>query len=251
MDEIKKGVYMPDDLSKKAGVEDFDRWFYGNITVRIQKWRGGYTHIEVEYPFCRSEKPESIKFYGGRDGASLWRFDLPSRPEEFTSAQVQLESDGHCVMLSATAGRFGWRGMTDNSPAPDNVFLTAPLDEGPTAEPYFKPDRRIEIWPDVYRYLEPWERCYQHLDLQRGLGWNLWIEDCDLLSRSQGNSTEARRLLLEEWRENFAWNDAGKEWYERVAKMIEDVHKKEMAELMKHRAFKPPLMEAIGPLHTP
>ena len=116
--------------------------------------------------------------------------------------------------------------MTDERPAPDNVFLTAPLDEGPTAEPYFKPDRRIEIWHDVYRYLQPWERCYQHLDLQRGLAWELWIEDCNLFTRSEGNSAEARHLLLAEWRDKFAWDDAGKEWYERVAKLIGDAAEK-------------------------
>ncbi len=59
------------------------------------------------------------------------------------------------------------------------------------------------------------------------------FEDCDLFTRSQGNGSKARPYLLSEWREQFAWDDAGKEWYERVAKAVQDVNAREWAELTK------------------
>jgi hypothetical protein len=113
------------------------------------------------------------------------------------------------------------------------------MEEGPRAEPYFKPECRVEFYPDVHSFLPPWKRCYEHLDLQKGLAWRLWVEDCDLLTRSQGNGSDARRLLLAQWRERFAWNDAGKEWFERVAKAVEAEYEKEMAELNNGRVVEP------------
>jgi hypothetical protein len=231
LDEIKASIRLHDVLSKEAGGEDFDKWFYADIWVSIQEWRGGYTHIEVEYPFCPLAKPKTIDLYVG-SGRDLWQFDLPDRPR-LTSGTLWLEWNGSCVTLYATGGRFGWASLTDTKPATHNIFLTAPLQEGPKAEPYFKPDCRIEFYPGVYSFLPPWKRCYEHLDLQRGLALTLRIEDCDLLTCSEGNGTEARRRLLVEWRERFAWNDAGKEWFERVAKAVEAAHEKEMAELNK------------------
>jgi hypothetical protein len=235
LDEIKASIRLHDVLSKEAGAEDFDKWFYGDIRVHIQEWRGGHTHIEVEYPFCPLAKPKTIDLYIGSRRDRLWQFDLPDRVGEFHSGTLWLEWNGLCVTLYATSGRFGWRSLTETEPATHNIFLTAPLQEGPRAESYFKPDRRVEFYPDVYRFLPPWERCYEHLDLQKGLAWSLWVEDCDLFTSSQGNGSNARPRLLADWRERFAWDDAGKEWFKRVAKAVEAAQEKEMAELNKGR----------------
>jgi len=113
-----------------------------------------------------------------------------------------------------------------------NIFLAVNLEEGPSAEVYyFTPDSKVETYPNVYQRLPLWERRYRHADSQKGIAWDLWIHDCDLLAHSKGNSQQARHSLLAVWRERYAWNDAGKEWYQRITKIIEDAHKKEMAEL--------------------
>ena len=204
LDEIKTSIRLHDVLSKEAGAKDLDKWFYADIRVRIQEWRGGYTHVEVRYPFCPRKEPESIEQHHGRSKANLWLFDLPARAGQFCSGTLWLELDHHRLRLYAVGGRFERASFMDPEPAPENVFLMAPLEEGPRAEPYFKPDRRIEVYTDVYRWLSPWERCYEHLDLQKGLAWSLWVEDLDLFTRSQGNGSNARRRLLAEWREQFA-----------------------------------------------
>jgi hypothetical protein len=221
------------------------RWFRGNLRVRIQEWRGGYTHIDVHNPLFPSEKRESIDLYGGNRHNSLWQFDLPARVGEFHSGTLTLEWDGYQARLYAVGGRFERASFMESDPARHNVFFNAPLNEGPTAEPYFRPAHRFEYLPDVYRYLHPWERYYQHLDVEKGLAWELWVEDCDLHTRSDHNGSEARRLLLAEWRENFAWNDAGKEWYQRVAKAMEDVNKTEMADMTKSYTSEPSLEEGF------
>jgi hypothetical protein len=141
--------------------------------------------------------------------------------------------------MYAVGGRFEFANFTESEPALHNVFLTIPTEEGPRAEPYFKPDCRVEFYPNVHSFLPPWERRYKHLDLQKGLAWSLTVEDCDLLTRSQGNGSNAWRRLLAQWRERFAWNDAGKEWFERVVKAVEAARKKETAELNKGRVVQP------------
>jgi hypothetical protein len=227
VDEIKTSIRLHDVFSEKgATLEDFDKWFYGDIWVHIQEWRGGYKHVEVKYPFCPRKVPESTERYHGRSSANLWRFDLPSRVGEFHSGTLWLEWDGHRVTLSA-GSLFGWAHFLNPEPAPPAMFLTVPLQEGPEAEQYyFTPDRKVQTLPDAHEQLPPWERCYEHLDLQKGLAWQLWIHDCDLFTQSQGSEQEARRRLLAEWREL----SADKEWYMRIAKMFEDVEAKERAE---------------------
>jgi hypothetical protein len=237
LDEIKTSILWHDVLSEKgAALEDFGKWFYSDVRVRIQEWRGGYAHIEVEYPYCPRKEPESIELYHGRSSADLWQFHFQSRPGGILGGSLWLKWDGHHIRLYAVGGRFGWASFMDPEPAPQNVFLAVPTEEGPRAEPYFRPDRRIEVYTNVYRWLSPWERCYEHLDLQKGLAWSLWIHDCDLFTRSQGNGSNAQRRLLAEWREQFAGSDAGKEWYERVAKSFEDAEAREWTELTKGSA---------------
>ncbi len=87
LDEVKASIRVHDDLSKKAGAKDFDKWFYGDILVRIQEWRGGYTHVEVKYPLCPSEKPKTIDLYlgSGRDVYGI----SGCRPVRATGALVQ------------------------------------------------------------------------------------------------------------------------------------------------------------------
>lgn len=241
LDEIKTSIRLHDVfLEKGAALEDFDKWFYGDIRVRIQEWRSGYTHIKVDYPYCPRKEPESIEQYHGRSSANLWRFDLPARAGEFRSRTLWLEWDGHHVTLSANS-LFGWtHSLRSPWQAPPNVFLTVPLQEGPEAEQYyFTPDRKVQTLPDVYEHLPPWQRCYENLDLQKGLAWCLWIHDCDLFTRSRGNEQEALRRLLVEWREL----SADKEWYMRVSKMFGDVEGKERAERAEWIAAREPFQK--------
>jgi hypothetical protein len=216
LDEVKRWILWHDVLSKKAAAEDFDKWFYGDITVDIQEWRGGYTHVKVEYPLCPSEKKKTVDLYEGEQHGRLWRFDVPARPGVLGSSTLWLDWDGHRVRLYATGGRFGWASLTDTSPAPGNVFLTVPMSEGPEAEEYYSLADCADFYPPM------WSRRYQHLDLQKGLAWSLRVHDCGLLVRSEGNARASRDLLFAEWRARFAWNDAGKEWLERFTKMYDD-----------------------------
>lgn len=239
LDEVKTSIRVHNDLSKEADAKDFDQWFYGDIRVRIQEWRGGYTHIEVDYPSLRPEKQWSVDLYSKRQ-AGLWRLELPAPAEESIShGTLWLKWNGYHAKLYATGGRFGYASFMDTEPAPQNVFLTVPTEEGPRAEPYFKPGCRVEFYPDVRSFLPPWERRYEHLDLEKGLAWSLTVEDCDLLTRSKANTSDARRLLLAEWRERFAWDDAGKEWFNRVAKAVDAAHEEETAELERERVVEP------------
>lgn len=110
--------------------------------------------------------------------------------------------------------------------------LTAPLREGPRAEGYFfTPDREIETWPGVYFPLPVWKRRYLHVDAEKGVAWDLWIEDCDLFVRSEGNSRRALSLLLADWHEKFAFNETGEKWHKRVTEMFEKADQQQMAKL--------------------
>jgi hypothetical protein len=141
LDEIKTSILWHDVFSEKgAALEDFGKWFYGDIRVRIQEWRGGYAHVKVEYPYCPRKEPKSIELYHGRSGADLWQFQFQARPGEIFGGSLWLKWDGHHVRLYAAGGRFGWGSFMDPDPAPQNVFLTVPMGEGPRAEPYFKPE---------------------------------------------------------------------------------------------------------------
>jgi|SRR5579859_189949 len=208
------------DASKKTN-------WSGHLTIRVQVWRGGYTHINVENPFS-SHNPKSIELYSGYSRTDLWRFSLPSRVGEFTP-ELTLEMDGHGVKLYAAGSRFrsadamdGWRA----------VFLSIPLHEGPTSEEYYDDT-----------CLAGWNRHYQHRDPQKALAWDLRIQDSDLRARSEEKEEEARRLLLADWEKQFAWDDAGKKWFERRAKRIERAleeraaaRQKELAEWEKQNA---------------
>jgi len=226
LDGVKASIRVHDVFSEMgAGLDDFDKWFYSDIRVRMQEWRAGYTHIKVEYPCFPRKESESIEQYHGPSSANLWRFDLPARLGE--SHSLWLEWDGHRVTLSADS-LFAWTPFLRNpSQAPPNLFLTVPLREGPEAEQYyFTPDRKVQTLPEAY----------EHLDLQKGIAWRLWIQDCDLYTVSQGNSSIAWRRLLAEWRERFAWNDTGKELHKRLVKATEGAEEKEMAEMEKGSA---------------
>jgi hypothetical protein len=202
----------------------------GFITVHIQEWRGGYTHIRVRPHLCPHEKETTFELFRGNRPGQLWRFRLPERPGEWGGSTLSLDWDGRQISLYAIGGRFESASAAERIPVDGNVFLKAPTEEGPRAEPYFKPCRKVEFYPDVYRFLAPWERCYEHGDAQRGLSWELWIEDCELLARSR-TTADGRQRLLAGWHERFAWNDEGKEWYQRVERAVKDVFEKEMAEL--------------------
>jgi hypothetical protein len=194
-----------EDLSKKTN-------FGCCVRIRIQRWRGGYTQIRVE-PFNKG-RPETITdLYDGLSRADLWTFFLPCRAGELTPALcLELESGG--VKLSARwASRFS---PTDTLDTEGVIFLSIPLLEGPAAEQYYCDDEFANTYPSM------WKRHYEHTDLQKGLAWSLSVHDYDLLARSEGDWREARDLLLAEWRTRFAYNDAGKEWFGRVAKMFED-----------------------------
>jgi hypothetical protein len=181
--------------------------------------------------------------------ATAWRFEIPPHEgERLTTGTLWLETNGHLVTLHATGGRFGYASFFETEPAPDNIFLAIPLSEGPRAEQYFRPAFKLEYAPNTYRYLQPWERFYQHVDVQKGLGWELWIEDCDLRIRARGNGPKAVDQMLVDWRERFAWDDDGKAWHERVANAIEDRYTQERTELDR-RVGGPP--EAAEPVSKP
>ena len=227
LEEIKTQVH---DLKKDASAEAFDEHPF-NITVRIEEWRGGYTHFLVQCPLYPLEKPKFNSRYDGQHNENLWQFEIPPHEGKWLSGWLWLETDGRFVRLYATGGRFGHASFVESGPAPENVFLSIPLSEGPAAEPYFKPDLKVEFAPQSYRYLLPWERCYQSPDAERGLAWELWINDCDLRTRTEGNETEGVARMLAGWHERFAWNEAGKAWYGRVARAIEGRYARERAEL--------------------
>jgi hypothetical protein len=234
VEQIKMHVH---NLKKEASEKLFDEHFF-EVWIRIEEWRGGYTHFEVAYPRSPLEKPKSSSVYGGNRDERFWQFEIPPQEGESPTGglapfpgMLWLETKGELVTLHATGGRFGWASFSETKPAPDNIFLAVPLSEGPRAERYFKPALSFEYAPGCYRHLQPWERCYQHLDVQKGLGWELWIGDCDLRTRAKWNERKALDQMLADWRERFAWNDEGKAWHERVAKAVEDPYGQERAKL--------------------
>jgi hypothetical protein len=201
LDEIRRReklwpVYI--DVSKKTN-------WAATLSVRVQEWRGGYTHIAVENPFP-SHGPESIELYSGYSRTKLWRFSLPTPADLFLSDLI-LDMDGQRAKLYATGSRFS---SEDAIESWRTVFLSIPLHEGPEAEGYYDDT----CLPD-------WNRRYRHIDSQKGLAWDLWFQDFDLRARCEGQEDEARRLLLMEWKSRFAWDDAGKQWFERIVKGIE------------------------------
>jgi hypothetical protein len=231
LDEIKTSIRLHDVLTKEGGTKDFDSWFYGDILVHIQEWRGGYTHVKVEHPFIPSERPKSIDLYDGRRRKRLWQFDLPLRKDGFLSGgTLWLDWDGAHLRLYATGARFGWASLTDTDPAPGNVFLSVPVGEGPQSEAYYRLSYSADLHPPM------WNRRYQHLDLQKGLAWSLAVDDCDLLAGSEGSARTSRDLLFAEWHTRFAWNEEGRDWLKRFAKIYEDREARESAKLAERSA---------------
>jgi hypothetical protein len=166
-----------------------------------------------------SEKPKSGRRYDGNHDERFWQFEIPPQADEWSAGTLWLERKGELVTLHATGGRFG---------DPASVFLAVPLSEGPPAEQYFRPALPVEYASGAC-WFQPWGRFYQHLDAHKGLGWDLWIEDCDLRTRAKWNERKALDQMLADWRGRFAWNDEGKAWHERVAKAVEDPYGQERA----------------------
>jgi hypothetical protein len=155
VEQIKMQLH---NLKKEASDELFDRHFF-EVRVRIEEWRGGYTHFEVAYPTSPLENPKSSSRYDGNRNERFWRFEIPRHEKEpRTAGTLWLETDGQRVTLHATGGRFGYASFFDSGPAPDNIFLAVPLSEGPLAERYFRPAFKLQYALNAYRYLQPWER---------------------------------------------------------------------------------------------
>jgi hypothetical protein len=219
VEEVKVHLH---NIRKDASAEVFDHCFF-EVRIRIEEWRGGFTHCEVEYPSSPLLQPRSRSRYDGGRGEGFWHFNIPPyEGDRRSGGTLQLETNGRIVTLNATGGRFGYVSSVDTGPAPENVFLAIPLTEGPSAERYFKPAFRVDFAPECTRCLRPWERYYQHLDVDKGLAWDLWIDDCDLRTRTEGNETTASAQMLADWRERFAWNEEGKSWHERVSNAIQE-----------------------------
>jgi hypothetical protein len=132
LEKIQTLVPLHKELSKE-GVEQFERWFYADIVIRIQEWRGGYTHIDVRGPL---QGRDSIELYPGASShARLWWLRLPpltaevgqDRKGRFAHWRVafptlELTLNDSRIWLSAVGGRFGYGRFMD-TPAPENIFL--------------------------------------------------------------------------------------------------------------------------------
>jgi len=221
LEEIKTSVPLHNEFSKD-GLEQFEKWFYLDIHIRIQEWRGGYKHVDVQGPL---QERSSREFYpGGRADSCLWSFSLPPRPGDIGLPSVTLSIDEFWVRLWAFGGRFGYDEPLPLFMESPNSFLAVPLTEGRAAAPFHKQDYKIETWPDVYQDVKPWLRCYQNLDIKQGLAWQLWIQDCELFARSGGNSYQADSCLLEDYRRIIADYRTGEEnraFYQHLADSIE------------------------------
>jgi hypothetical protein len=221
LEAIKRSAPLHNEFSRKD-LEQFQRWFYFDISIRIQEWRGGYTHIDIHGPL--EERHSTEMYRGPYSRASLWTLCLPSRAGEIMGPCLCLLFDGSYIRLHCSGGRFGWLGFGEQEPAPENIFFTVPLVEGPAVAVFHKPDYKIEIWEDVYKDVDPWQQCYQDLDIKRGLAWQLWIHDCDLFARSEGSCSKANHLLLADYRRiaaNFYTTKERKAYYERLAGDLE------------------------------
>ena len=215
LEKLRTSVHLHSDLSK-TGTEDFWKASYYDITVRIQQWHGGYTHIDVRGPL---QNHNSIELYPGNSSSLLWRLLLPPvAGEELAFPTVKMETNGYSIRLLAAGSRFGYEHTREDS------LLEVPLEEGATLGMFFKPDYKTEVSPGVLKDAIPWVRCYQNIDLKKGLAWQLWIDDCELFARSGGSSWRAKQYLLADCRRIAADRATGQDdraFYQRFAGELE------------------------------
>jgi hypothetical protein len=220
--EVIKGIQPPIWLhgdSSKEDQERFQRTGYLNqdISVHIQEWRGGYTHIDVQSHRVAGGARHSTqqKRYPGDDGRLLlWSLSLPDcKGESFWTDFPVLELGivDSCVTLYVHGDK---RFVSEKTGEPE-AFLAVPLAEGCGLAPFHKQDYKTrfdhegETCSDPYRDVEPWLRCYQDLDLEKRLAWRLWIRDCELFARSEGDYYRASRVLIDGYREKSCSLDSG------------------------------------------
>lgn len=194
------------EIVKKAGFVS-NKWWAKGLQIRCQEWRGGYTTLNLTLSFSGDDQPKTFEFQGFQLHADLWRFELPERVEQFRPTKLTLEVRNSQVRLYADGGTFNWVNPEDPEPSPHNILLTIPIREGPNAEPYFKPGFRDETYPGVFRALKPFERFYEHDDTEKGLAWEVFIDDFDLAIHSKGDDRAARKILLASWQKQFAWSE--------------------------------------------
>jgi len=239
IEKIKTSVPLHNEFSK-GGLEHFDKWFYADILIRIQVWRGDYRRIEVEGPLQERTSLES--YPGGRSHGHVWSLSLPYS-EAFSWPTLALSVNESCVKLSASGGRFGDDYTPPSSP---NIFLSVPLTEGRAAAEFHKPDYKIETWPHLYEDVKPWLRCYQNLDLKKGIAWQLWIRDCDLFARSEGISYRADSCLLDDYRKILSDRRTCAEDRAFYQQLVDSIEARRQAEHLRSRDERLDCDEATG-----
>lgn len=180
---LKQSISLHDDLSSQES-EKFDRRFYADLMVRIQQWRGGHLHVEVCEGFSLAVR-ESFDLYPtriGLEGVTLWRRQIPDTDysPNVLGSRVQLDLYAGRIRLFGVSGRFGSQAAV-LEPLDENIFLEVPLDEEGLSA-FSKPHYRVEVWEDVFEEPEPWVRCYESIDRERGLAWRIWVQDIKMFS---------------------------------------------------------------------
>jgi hypothetical protein len=180
---------------------------WSEVTICIEEWRGGFTHIRVDGPpsaqpsiwcppsgFALTPEHRSVDLYPGNSDARLWSFDLPGRDSEIVPPTLELSISRYWIKLYATGGRFGHHG----EPVNNNTFFSISRDEGEIASHCLTGSHN-----NTSGYVdseEAWLRHYKEIDHRHGLVWQLSVRDCELFARAQGNSWEARLLLIADYR---------------------------------------------------
>jgi hypothetical protein len=221
--ELEKAK-MSDFLNRKFPEEGADYFFSPCISARIEEWRGGYTHMAVRRPghlesselYPGNEWDPSVWDFGGPKDAMLWYLRFPPRAGEITAPHLMLYFKGSSISLSVT----GTCSSSDDTLRSRGEFLLeVPLAEGREAAAFYT----LDPWR-YKRGVRPWLRCYQNLDRQKGLAWQVWVHDCELFSRSGGNRYQADSCLLDDYRKIIADYRTGEEnraFYQHLADSIE------------------------------
>jgi len=224
MEDIQRRLFVPNMLgAPEAGM--FSSFHY-TLCIRIQEWRGGYRQVTVEQSLPESSFPTGlgsaksneqrekiIELYPTGSHDTLWIFKRTSNGSLFDD-KLFLELGNGSIKLRGWGQRFGritnkdyewyWSGYP---------YLDIPHYEGPEAERFFKQEKK-----KIDR--KAWTRFYEHSDDERGIAWQLKVEDCDLHARSQGVNWEAVELLLADWKERFYRSDEVIEWHRRIAEVL-------------------------------
>ena len=97
LEKIRTSVPLHNEFSK-GGLEQFEKWFYFDIHISIQEWRGGYKHVDVRGPL---QERHSLEFYPGSSArGGLWQFFLPARADDkLLPPSVTLSINELCVRL--------------------------------------------------------------------------------------------------------------------------------------------------------